>query len=85
MYANSTYIDKHNYKGAGNTETYLNYSLTSGEGKLISCGTVVDFNWSVDNGILSFKDKNGKELNLNPGKSWIALASANHNGSVTIG
>ncbi|MBD5083151.1 MAG: DUF3048 domain-containing protein [Clostridiales bacterium] len=85
MYANSTYIDKHNYKGAGNTETYLNYSLTSGEGKLISCGTVVDFNWSVDNGILSLKDKNGKELNLNPGKSWIALTSANHNGSVTIG
>ena len=84
MYADSTYIDKHDYKGAGNTETYLNYSLTSGSGQLISCGSVVDFDWSVDNGVLSFKDKNGKELNLNPGKSWLALTSANHNGSVTV-
>ncbi|MDE5603964.1 MAG: DUF3048 domain-containing protein [Eubacterium sp.] len=84
MYADSTYIDKNNYKGAGRTETYLNYSLTSGNGKLISCGTAVDFTWSVDNGILSFKDKNGKDLKLNPGKSWIALTSANHNGSVTV-
>ncbi len=84
MYADSTYIDKQNYKGAGNTETYLNYSLTSGSGKLVSCGSIVDFDWSVDNGILSFKDKDGKELKLNPGKSWIALASANHNGSVSI-
>ncbi len=84
MYADSTYIDKHDYKGAGNTETYLNYSLTSGRGQLVSCGSVVDFDWSVDNGILSFKDKNGKELKLNPGKSWIALTSANHNGSASI-
>ncbi|MDE5995580.1 MAG: DUF3048 domain-containing protein [Eubacterium sp.] len=84
MYADSTYIDKHDYKGAGNTETYLNYSLTSGSGQLISCGTVVDFDWSVDNGILSFKDKNGSELKFNSGKSWIALTSANHNGSVTV-
>lgn len=84
MYADSTYIDKHNYKGAGNTETYLNYSLTSGRGQLISCGSVVDFSWSVDNGILSFKDSNGNDLKLNPGKSWIALTSANHNGSVTV-
>lgn len=84
MYADSTYIDKHDYKGAGNTETYLNYSLTSGRGQLVSCGSVVDFDWSVDNGILSLKDKNGKELKLNPGKSWIALTSANHNGSVSI-
>lgn len=84
MYADSTYIDKHDYKGAGNTETYLNYSLTSGRGQLVSCGSVVDFDWSVNNGILSFKDKNGKELKLNPGKSWIALTSANHNGSVSI-
>lgn len=84
LYANSTYIDKHNYKGSGNTETYLNYDLSSGNGKLVSCGTTVDFNWSVNNGILSFKDKSGNELNLNPGKSWIALTSANHNGSVTV-
>ncbi|MDE6124599.1 MAG: DUF3048 domain-containing protein [Eubacterium sp.] len=84
MFAESTYIDKDNYKGSGQTETYLNYSLTSGRGQLISCGTVVDFNWSVDNGKLSFKDLNGNELNLNPGRSWICLASSNHEGNVTI-
>ena len=84
LFADSTYIDKDNYKGSGKTETYLNYSLTSGSGKLASCGTVVDFDWAVNNGVLSFKDKSGKELMLNPGKSYIALASANHNGSVTV-
>lgn len=84
MYVNSKYIDKQDYKGSGKTETYLNYDFSSGDGKLISCGTVVDFNWSVTNGKLSFKDMNGNELKLNPGKSWIALASANHSGSATI-
>ena len=84
LFADSTYIDKDNYKGSGKTETYLNYSLTSGRGQLISCGTVVDFNWSVDNGILSFKDLNGNNLSLNPGRSWICLASSNHEGNVTV-
>ena len=84
MYAESQYIVKENYKGSGKSETYLNYSLTSGTGTLISCGTTVDFTWSVDNGKLSFKDAAGKELNLNPGKSYIALASSNNGGSTTI-
>ncbi len=84
MFADSTYIVKHNYKGSGKSETYLNYDLSSGKGQLISCGSVVDFEWSVNNGILSFKDMNGAELKLNPGKSWICLASSNHQGSVTV-
>ena len=84
LFAESTYIVKHDYKTAGNSETYLNYSLTSGSGKLISCGTAVDFNWSVNNGKLSFTDMNGRKLSLNPGKSYIALASSNYSGSVTV-
>lgn len=84
MYAESKYIVKYDYKEAGNNETYLNYSLTSGTGKLISCGTVVDFTWSVDDGKLSFKDASGKELKFNPGKSYLALASSNNGGSVSI-
>ena len=84
MYAESEYIVKHDYKEAGKNETYLNYSLTSGTGKLISCGTVVDFTWSVDNGKLTFKDASGKELKFNPGKSYLALASSNNGGSVSI-
>ncbi len=84
MYANSKYIDKSNYKGSGKTETYLNYDFTNGSGKLISYGTAVDFTWNVTNGKLSFKDANGNDLKLNPGKSWIALASANNGGTVTL-
>lgn len=84
MFADSKYIVKHDYKEAGKDETYLNYSLTSGTGKLLSCGTEVDFTWSVDNGKLSFKDMSGNELNLNPGKSYLALASSNNGGSVSV-
>lgn len=84
MYAESKYIVKYDYKEAGNNETYLNYSLTSGTGKLISCGTVVDFTWSVNDGKLSFKDASGNELKFNPGKSYLALASSNNGGSVSI-
>ena len=84
MYADSQYIVKYDYKEAGNNETYLNYSLTSGTGKLISCGTVVDFTWSVEFGKLSFKDIEGNELKFNPGKSYLALASSNNGGSVAV-
>lgn len=84
LFAESTYIDKENYKGSGKAETYLNYKLTSGKGQLASAGTIVDFNWSVNDGVLKFTDVNGNDLKLNPGKSWIALASSNHDGAVTV-
>ncbi len=84
MFAESEYIQKQNYKGTGKTETYLNYDLTSGTGQLASCGTITDFEWSVTDGKLSFKDMNGTELKFNPGKSWICLASSNHSGKVTV-
>lgn len=84
MNAGSTYIDKHDYKGSGKTETYLNYDLSSGTGQLASAGTVVDFNWELSNGTFKFTDVNGNPLKLNPGKTWIGLASSNHNGEVTI-
>lgn len=84
LFAESTYIVKYNYMQQGRNETYCNYSLTSGTGKLISCGTVVDLNWRVSDGKLVLTDTQGKPLNLNPGKSYIGLASSNYNGSVTI-
>lgn len=84
LFADSKYIDKDNYKGSGKTETYLNYNFSSGKGQLASAGTIVDFNWKVENGVLKFTDVNGNELKLNPGKSWIGLASANHGGSVSF-
>jgi len=84
MFAESTYIDKANYKGSGKTETYLNYTYSSGTGQLASFGTITDFTWSVENGKLVFKDTAGKPLKLNPGKTWICLASSNHNGKVDV-
>lgn len=84
MFAESTYIDKANYKGSGKTETYLNYTYSSGTGRLASYGTVTDFNWKVENGKLVFTDTAGKPLMLNPGKTWICLASSNHNGKVDV-
>ncbi len=84
MFAESTYIDKANYKGSGKTETYLNYTYSSGTGKLASNGTIVDFNWKVENDKLVFTDTAGKPLMLNPGRTWICLASSNHNGKVDV-
>lgn len=82
--ADSTYITKQDYKQKGQSETYLNYSLTSGTGTLASAGTTVDFTWAVENGALKLTDANGAPLKLNPGKTWIGLASSNHEGQITI-
>lgn len=84
MFAESTYIDKANYKGSGKTETYLNYTYSNGTGQLASFGTITDFTWSVEDGKLVFKDTAGNPLKLNPGKTWICLASSNHDGKVDV-
>ena len=84
LYADSKYIDKANYKGTGKTETYCNYDFTSGTGKLASAGTVTDFTWTAENGVLKLTGTDGKELKLNPGKSWIGLVSANNSGSTEV-
>lgn len=84
LFADTTYIDKDNYNGTGRTETYCNYDLTSGTGQLASAGTVADFTWSVEDGVLKLTDANGSELKLNPGRSWIGIASANHSGSAQV-
>lgn len=84
LFADTKYIDKDNYNGTGRTETYCNYELSSGTGKLASAGTVVDFNWSVNNGKLTCTAADGSEIKLNPGRSWIGIASANNGGSAEV-
>lgn len=78
------YIVKENYKSSGNSETYCDYKLSGGEGKVLSQGTVVDITWGVSNGKLWMKDSQGKEIQLNPGKSYIGYGSSNHGGSITV-
>lgn len=85
MFADSQYVNKENYKGSGKTETYCNYKYTSGTGKLASGGSVVDFNWTNENGVLKFTNAStGAELKLNPGRTWLCLASQNNGGTVTV-
>lgn len=77
LYANTSYVTTGTY-------TYCLYTLTSGSGKLISGGSVADIKWSIDNDVLTLTDTAGGEVKLNKGKSWIAVASANNGGSVTV-
>lgn len=78
------YIVKENYKGSGNSETYCDYKLSGGEGKVLSEGTVIDITWGVENGKLWMKDANGNAVSLNPGKSYIGYGSSNHGGLITV-
>lgn len=83
LYDTTEYVVKENYKGSGNSETYCNYKLAGGTGKLATMGTITDITWSVENGMLVLKDSQGKALSLNTGKTWIGWASANNGGSDT--
>ncbi|MBE6719826.1 MAG: DUF3048 domain-containing protein [Ruminococcaceae bacterium] len=78
------YVVKENYKGSGKGETYCNYNLSGGEGKILSNGTAVDIKWSVENKKLVLKTTDGKAVKLNPGKSYIGYGSSNHGGKIEI-
>lgn len=81
LYDNTEYVVKENYKGSGRSETYCDYKLAGGTGKLATMGTITDITWSVENGVLVLKDSEGKALSLNTGKTWIGWASANNGGT----
>lgn len=81
LYDQTEYITKYNYKGTGKSEIYCDYKLSGGNGKLASFSTVTEITWSVENGVLVIKDKNGDDVKLNPGKTWIGYASSNHGGT----
>lgn len=82
LFDTTEYIAKANYKNSGSSEIYCNYNLAGGSGKLASNGTVVDINWTVDNGVLVIKDTAGNDVSLNVGTTWIGYASSNNGGSV---
>ncbi|MCR5207100.1 MAG: DUF3048 domain-containing protein [Eubacterium sp.] len=75
------------YKGS--STTYLNYNSVvngkgSGKGYYASNGKQSEISWRINKGRLILKDKNGKKLEINVGKSYIGLASSNNGGSVTF-
>lgn len=84
LYDTTEYVDKANYGGSGRTETYCEYKLSGGTGKLASMGTVTDITWSVENGVIVLKSTDGSDVKLNPGKTWIGYASSNNGGSAAI-
>ncbi len=78
------YVVKANYKGSGNSETYCNYALKGGDGVILSEGTALNIKWSVKNKKLVLETADGKEVKLNPGKSYIGYGSSNHGGKITL-
>lgn len=82
LFDKTEYVSKSNYKNSGSAEVYCNYKLAGGKGKLATNGTVIDINWSVNNGVLVIKDTNGNDVKLNVGTTWIGYASSNNGGAV---
>lgn len=78
------YVVKNNYKGSGNSETYCNYALDGGKGKIVSMGKSQDITWSKEDGKLVLKTLEGDDVKLNRGKIYIGYGSANHGGSIEV-
>ncbi len=66
--------------------TYCLYNNlgSGGSGTLVSGGAAEDISWVIENGAPVLKDSAGNEVQLNTGKTWIALVSNNHGGSITV-
>lgn len=85
LFDTTSYVQKQDYKGAGNTETYCDYMLEGGEGMVLSNGTAVKIKWGLENGKLFLKDaETDKDVFLNPGKSYIGYGSSNHDGKISL-
>ena len=69
----SPYLD---YEWNNEPTKYLNIDcLSGGKGKFITNGKAIDITWSKDSewGVTHYYDKNGKEITLNQGKTWVCI------------
>ena len=59
---------------------YLNLGVEgSGEGKYFTNGKMIDVTWTKESdGITHYYDKKGKEITLNPGKTWVCIIEKQH-------
>lgn len=72
---------------AGDGSGRVDMDLSGGEGFYISNGTYETITWKKGNtpsNPLKFYDKNGNELVLNAGKSWIGLLPENYRANTVI-
>ncbi len=54
---------------------YYIYTTGSGKGKYITNGKAIDITWKKDSefGVTRYYDTSGKEITLNPGKTWVCI------------
>lgn len=73
-------------ESGGKTVYTMNSSEGSGEAKVLMDGTVIDGTWkkSGPKQRTLFYDKSGKEIQFNPGVSWIEIVNPD-SGSATVG
>lgn len=58
---------------------YLNLGIEgSGEGKFFTNGKMIDISWKKDGDITRYYDKDGEEIRLNPGKTWVCIIEEQH-------
>ena len=66
------FADMITYELSEGTQTVVQ-TATSGTGYYITCGTLIEIRWSVnDSGLLEFRDLNGDILTVNRGNSYIS-------------
>lgn len=77
VYASTTTIDSYGR---------ISYDLSSGDGVYVSNGTYQNISWEKGDctDIMKFTDEDGKELKLNPGRSYIALVPTKNQSQTTI-
>ena len=58
---------------------YLNLGIEgSGEGKFFTNGKMIDISWKKDGDITRYYNKDGEEIRLNPGKTWVCIIEEQH-------
>ena len=66
---------------------YLNINVwDGGSGKYITNGKAIDITWKKDSkyGATRYYDASGKELQLNPGKTWVSLCQTSRKDQTEI-
>lgn len=80
LFSDTTYISVP-YKGS--YVSYLNYELDGGKAYYASNGTLTIVRWEKKNHKIRIKTAKGKTVKLNPGNTYIGLASSNYGGDVS--
>ena len=66
---------------------YLDIDVVNGgTGTYITSGKAIDVTWSKDDpwGVTKYRDGNGDEIKLNPGKTWVLIVLDNYTDETEI-